>query len=262
MATNTDRIERLEALVMELFMRLRIETPPEIPSEGNQNGHESGERESHESDTETPETPATTETPGTIDTSAITDIGTWWELSKYLTAYHPSAFEEDDQPFVNLHLTCDICQEKRLRLPIWVDEQAYLGEDRDSEDLCVLPCGHFFGHHCIKQWVDQERQIEDGPPDCPKCRFPLLYPECGHPIKLRALRDLEDFEPEDMPILVPNTRLHVLDDDGKTLVDISNEDPEESDARHNFGVPANCRHCEKQKLIEAWEQRHRDHPTW
>ncbi|KAI0860048.1 hypothetical protein F4860DRAFT_234045 [Xylaria cubensis] len=190
----------------------------------------------------------------------ITDISTWSELSKYLTAYHPTSqasFEKME--YVDVHLNCDICQTRRLRLPDWIDSTAYGCGDHDSEDICVLPCGHFFGHSCIRTWMNTNK---DGVPSCPKCRFPLLYPECEHEINLRRLHDLRDFAPDDLIAKVPNTRMHILSYDGKTFLDISPEASEIFDAEVNFGVPDECHSCAKHRMLQRWERIRRQRALW
>ncbi|KAI1746590.1 hypothetical protein F4782DRAFT_43708 [Xylaria castorea] len=252
----SNKVPQPDNRVIEMLKSLCTHIPSENSSEESDSGHEFEDCEFCESDS----CENHTITHEIREIREITDISTWSELSKYITAYHPNAFDEaENESYVDIHLTCDICHDKRLRLPCWIDSSAYLSEDCDSEDLCVLPCGHFFGHHCIKQWADQKK---DGIPDCPNCRFALLYPECEHPIKLKALRDLNDFEPNDIPILVPNSRVHKLAADGKTFVDITPGDPELFDAAVNFGVPDDCYKCAKQKMIDSWERIRRRNTLW
>ncbi|KAI1739497.1 hypothetical protein F4680DRAFT_466347 [Xylaria scruposa] len=194
----------------------------------------------------------------TDDIPAITDISTWAELQKYLTAYHWRSFTSFEMiDYTNVRLTCDICQTKRLRLPSWIDRTADPRDPsyvQDSEDLCILPCGHFFGYCCIKRWMDTKK---DGVPCCPKCRFVLLYPECEHLIRLRAIKWIRDYDADDLVAMVPNTRKYVLDYDG-SFRDISPPAKEIFDAEVNFGVPDDCDHC----ALRTWQRVRRQRALW
>ncbi|KAI0444112.1 hypothetical protein F4803DRAFT_573737 [Xylaria telfairii] len=190
----------------------------------------------------------------------ITNVGTWRDLAMYITAFHPSSFDECEELFVDVHIDCDICQERRLQMPDWLDSTSYENEKWNSEPLSVLPCGHFFGYECLRGWMKMN-QNEGVTPTCPKCRFPLVYPKCQHALQPRALRDLGDFDPPDLPYLVPYTRIHKFNADGD-IEDITTRDPAENDAEHNFGVPDYCRDCARTRLIRQFEQEHRENPIW
>ncbi|KAI1126207.1 hypothetical protein F5Y10DRAFT_293965 [Nemania abortiva] len=197
------------------------------------------------------------------DPVPITDIGLWSELAKYITAFTPIALDEvgiDRE--VRIQLKCEICLDKDLRLPHWVSGCSKI-DRRSSEDICVLPCGHFFGKKCMMEWTKQSDYIQS--PVCPKCRFPLVHPKCKHKIHIKIVRasDLYVHMPNCVAHYVPFTRVHQLDPDNEgAFVDISEWDPEQADAQHNFGISAECYECEKQRMIEEWEKRRGDAIRW
>lgn len=66
-------------------------------------------------------------------------------------------------------IECTLCKEKQL---------AYAGQGfkkAEHEYPCLLPCGHFFGHHCLQTWLKDNDT-------CPSCRFLLRHPGCNHTI--------------------------------------------------------------------------------
>lgn len=65
---------------------------------------------------------------------------------------------------------CPICRE-----PVGV-----LRPDKTTEKWSRLPCGHRFGSHCIKRWVNMTRSDFERP-SCPICRGPASH-SCGHPV--------------------------------------------------------------------------------
>ncbi|KAJ2988308.1 hypothetical protein NUW58_g4047 [Xylaria curta] len=188
------------------------------------------------------------------DTETITNIGAWPELSKYITAFHPIALREVKiEAKVNIHLTCDICQDRRLWLPHWIDGHSHLNTPEHIEELCVLPCGHFFGFNCIVKWTEQQK-LDSVHPACPKCRFELIYPECEDPITLKPIGSLSEYHPGELAHIVPYTRVHRLQGDKKTFVDASAWSPDrEDEAADNFGVPGQCYECEREKVLSLWE---------
>ena len=46
------------------------------------------------------------------------------------------------------------------------------------ENWSVLPCGHMFGSHCIKHYI---QMVAYDRPQCPICRHSLVH-GCGHPV--------------------------------------------------------------------------------
>lgn len=46
------------------------------------------------------------------------------------------------------------------------------------ETWSVLPCGHLFGSHCIKHYI---QMVAYNRPQCPICRYSLVH-GCGHPV--------------------------------------------------------------------------------
>ncbi|OTB07649.1 hypothetical protein M426DRAFT_8644 [Hypoxylon sp. CI-4A] len=83
-----------------------------------------------------------------------------------------------------MDLTCQICQDKRLEVPLIVSPLRDPDDVYEVEPMVVLPCGHFFGAKCFEHWVETRRD-EDMIPDCPLCRLVLAYVECGHHLVLR-----------------------------------------------------------------------------
>ncbi|KAI1268098.1 hypothetical protein F5Y18DRAFT_377396 [Xylariaceae sp. FL1019] len=222
------------------------------------------------------------------DIIEITNIPTFSELGKYLTACCPTAVRPSDRK-VHIELSCEICHTTALALPKWVkakeekredsprdapevqpkdciDKQSepptaeqvgvqteeqmaarnedepqtspraqseFPVEDRadapveqpttsdnqessstttdDSADgakyIAVLPCDHFFGFTCWGKW--NKSAIEDGnAPVCPKCRFGMRHPGCGHVIFARALPPTIRTGVMDIPRLIPLARVH------------------------------------------------------
>ncbi|KAJ8123891.1 hypothetical protein ONZ43_g263 [Nemania bipapillata] len=182
----------------------------------------------------------------------ITHIGTWEELSSYITAYTPYIFEipnMNGKAWVKLH--CEICHVKRINLPEWLDGPSDTVETFDPENfehICVLPCNHFFGFECIQQWVKDQADLGKEP-SCPKCRFSLVHPGCKHKVKLEPLPQLSSFDPYHVTRIVPFTRVwHNLD-----IPDSYEWDPKEADADHDFGVTSDCYNCEKERMLRNWE---------
>jgi hypothetical protein len=62
---------------------------------------------------------------------------------------------------------CSICYE-----PI----SNYSRDPNATEKWCFLPCGHKFGHKCIRNWLALKEN-----PGCPMCRRSVEC-ACGHPI--------------------------------------------------------------------------------
>lgn len=88
---------------------------------------------------------------------------------------------------------CSICQTRRLRLPVKISK-SLRRNNRSTEPIAVLPCGHFYGYPCLDRWLsDKARNISDGDnPDCPTCRKSACHEECGHTIEIQPLCDRKD----------------------------------------------------------------------
>ncbi|RWA11841.1 hypothetical protein EKO27_g3262 [Xylaria grammica] len=177
----------------------------------------------------------------------VTDIAIWSELSKYITAYNPTALKDiGSNASVQVQLDCGICFAKRLLLPAWIDHdhQHLKSTQESSEQVCVLPCGHFFGDECITAWVKYGSH-GDKPPTCPSCRFELVHPMCKHPIELAKIPvELSAENPKDIVRHVPYTRVHQLKPgDQTTFVDVSGWGPDDVDTTNDFSVTDECCPC-------------------
>lgn len=188
--------------------------------------------------------PVPTPSPGRREPEVITDILIWSELTKYLTAYSPSqriirGIPEDIT--VDIQLDCIICS-RRLSLPSWIStENAEEPRLLHREPVCPLPCGHFFGRGCLKQWQIAARK-KGRIPACPICRFKLIHPdpECQHNLYLRCLFD---GLPEN-DWIVPFSRTYQLDSlDWKSFIDISEYDVIRPSLENNYHVGMKCLHC-------------------
>ncbi|KAI4869233.1 hypothetical protein F4820DRAFT_444355 [Hypoxylon rubiginosum] len=106
------------------------------------------------------------------------DIVMFGEMANYL-----SGFDIEGNRIV-LDLTCQICGDLKLDVsPRTAPEQS--AQDRqESEPFTVLPCGHFFGDYCLREWFCT-REDNELPRDCPYCRYVLVHERCGHNMKLR-----------------------------------------------------------------------------
>ncbi|KAI0842806.1 hypothetical protein F5Y06DRAFT_291802 [Hypoxylon sp. FL0890] len=83
-----------------------------------------------------------------------------------------------------INIPCPICGDSWLEVPPAVTPRLHPEETPSREPMAILPCGHFFGARCLDRWI-RTRQTEQLVPDCPLCRFPLVYEECGHPLQIR-----------------------------------------------------------------------------
>ncbi|KAI0521395.1 hypothetical protein F5B22DRAFT_662509 [Xylaria bambusicola] len=171
----------------------------------------------------------------------VNDISTWSELAKYITAFTPAAADEvPTLARAEVKLTCDICRTSHLRVPPWLAGNASF-TDENSENICVLPCGHFFGYECMKTWTT--RDIETAK-QCPNCRYKLTHPVCGDLIKIPVIRDLDPNDPKSVTYVIPYTREHRLKrGELYTFEDVSTWDPALADREHNFGVTIACHDC-------------------
>ncbi|KAI0798835.1 hypothetical protein GGR55DRAFT_702888 [Xylaria sp. FL0064] len=174
----------------------------------------------------------------------VTDIGVWSELAKYITAFRPDALARvGSDASIKVHLNCEICHDKLVKLPGWIrGDVSYT--DENSEALCVLPCGHFFGVECIRTWVRKQCENDNTVPLCPKCRFRLVYPDCRCPLELIETPTLDENSNEDITEHVLYTRVHeLLPGQEIKFVDISTWDPTLVDHEHNYGVSGSCEQC-------------------
>ncbi|KAI1264498.1 hypothetical protein F5Y18DRAFT_436886 [Xylariaceae sp. FL1019] len=155
---------------------------------------------------------------GSDKETVITDISTWSELAKYITAYCPTA-EGLEGRKIQIELTCQICMTSKLILPDWITSD-YCKKVRHGlhpspytynieEPLDVLPCGHFIGGECMATWF-KGLTDRDKIPTCPLCRFPLIHSGCGHCVRIRRCFEgyFETFQ--DYVAYVPNTKVHRL----------------------------------------------------
>ncbi|KAI1273210.1 hypothetical protein F5Y07DRAFT_411514 [Xylaria sp. FL0933] len=174
----------------------------------------------------------------------VTDVGVWSQLAKYITSFHPDALAKvGSDASIKVHLNCEICHDKLVRLPGWIREDISYTEE-NSEALCVLPCGHFFGAECIRTWVRQQYDQDNTVPLCPKCRFRLVYPDCGCPLEPNEVPTLEGDSNETITDHVMYTRVHELSPgSGRRFVDVTTWDPTLVDYEHNYGVSGSCEQC-------------------
>ncbi|KAI1142849.1 hypothetical protein F5Y05DRAFT_420711 [Hypoxylon sp. FL0543] len=85
---------------------------------------------------------------------------------------------------VIINIPCQICGDAWLEMPPAVSTRMQPEEKSKLEPMAVLPCGHFFGARCMDRWI-RTRRSEELVPDCPVCRLPLAYEECGHHVQIR-----------------------------------------------------------------------------
>ncbi|KAI0402719.1 hypothetical protein F4802DRAFT_342535 [Xylaria palmicola] len=92
-----------------------------------------------------------------------------------------------------LDIICQICQERRLTISALAEAYILNTEDlagpegpvdklfdlyaHGFEQTAVLPCGHIFGHRCVR-----EELLRQGGMTCPSCGFQMTYKDCGHAI--------------------------------------------------------------------------------
>ncbi|EGO61101.1 hypothetical protein NEUTE1DRAFT_120151 [Neurospora tetrasperma FGSC 2508] len=62
--------------------------------------------------------------------------------------------------------------------PICHEEIGSPSSEGIVETWSVLPCGHMFGSHCIKHYI---QMVAYDRPQCPICRYSLVH-GCGHPV--------------------------------------------------------------------------------
>ncbi|KAK3956068.1 hypothetical protein QBC32DRAFT_163834 [Pseudoneurospora amorphoporcata] len=62
--------------------------------------------------------------------------------------------------------------------PICHEEIGFPSSEGIVETWSVLPCGHMFGSHCIKHYI---QMVAYDRPQCPMCRYSLVH-GCGHPV--------------------------------------------------------------------------------
>ncbi|KAI1300954.1 hypothetical protein F5Y03DRAFT_222726 [Xylaria venustula] len=171
---------------------------------------------------------------------ALNIAGTWPKLAKYITAFSPNGRATTGTDLeVKIDLTCDICLIRHIKLPPWVrgPESA---ADRNSEGLCVLPCGHYFGYDCMSIWCKLHGE-------CPKCRYELIHLDCEHRIEIKMMEEnpmIPSVERYAAIEDVPFSRLHILKPDHhQVFQDVSNWDPSIADQDHDYGITPECYEC-------------------
>ncbi|KAK8010675.1 hypothetical protein PG990_009640 [Apiospora arundinis] len=95
--------------------------------------------------------------------------------------YIDTGVDPGTQQPVLLDLKCPCCG-YHLDVPARVSPNMF--PDAPIEPLAVLPCGHMIGSHCLDNWTrrrDEEREL----PNCPICRFELVYRVCGCLLRIR-----------------------------------------------------------------------------
>ncbi|KAJ3563133.1 hypothetical protein NPX13_g8307 [Xylaria arbuscula] len=88
-------------------------------------------------------------------------------------------FQED----VDFTLECYICR-KGLAINKNVDD--------NHETATMLPCGHVFGHECIKEWFQNSAT-------CPACRKDWRHQGCCHPLEPKAIQAGPNFTFQELP---------------------------------------------------------------
>ncbi|CAJ2514104.1 Uu.00g022230.m01.CDS01 [Anthostomella pinea] len=184
------------------------------------------------------------------------DIGYWPDLAKYITAYAPYTPKPENWTPVHISLECLVCRSGQLKLPSWVTDPDKMTES--SEELCVLPCGHFLGFDCMQMCVAQS-EADGRTPSCPKCRLELTYTKCKHEIPLRAVPELDADPRNVVQNQVPYARTHRLREAGSEN-DIRFKDTATWNDRHIDGtgetvaysvvIGSHCQSCEKELLLK------------
>ncbi|KAI1802394.1 hypothetical protein F4811DRAFT_529597 [Daldinia bambusicola] len=122
-------------------------------------------------------------------------VSVFGDFAKYIEPGLDSAGRQ-----VELDLTCIISNTS-------LDVYTRNSRPRDPDDaartepMAVLPCGHYFGFKGIDDWI-RTRVTDEMPPDCPACRFFLIYPQCGHEIKIRPY-DARFQRDGQLPLTIP-----------------------------------------------------------
>ncbi|KAK3403507.1 Hus1-like protein-domain-containing protein [Sordaria brevicollis] len=90
-----------------------------------------------------------------------------WEtkIKEKPVAEQQSSEDEEEDPADKM---CPICHE----------EIGSPSSEGIVETWSVLPCGHLFGSHCIKHYI---QMVAYDRPQCPICRYSLVH-GCGHPV--------------------------------------------------------------------------------
>ncbi|OTA55492.1 hypothetical protein K449DRAFT_438716 [Hypoxylon sp. EC38] len=115
-----------------------------------------------------------------VQTRVISDMSLFSDIVEYFD----TGVDLDGNHIV-LNLECTLCHENRLEVPPAVSPRVHPEEATSLEPMVVLPCGHFFGAWCLRQWVRPDPTGELFLDNCPLCRFPVKYPECGHNILIQ-----------------------------------------------------------------------------
>ncbi|KAI3328038.1 hypothetical protein HD806DRAFT_484814 [Xylariaceae sp. AK1471] len=88
-------------------------------------------------------------------------------------------------PIVEFNVECGIC-EKKLAITQPADDSS----SSSVEAFAILPCGHSFGHECVRIWLSSESSNGS----CPSCRRSLQFRECGHDLVPRRLQFRPGFD--------------------------------------------------------------------
>ncbi|KAK8080566.1 RING/U-box [Apiospora hydei] len=135
----------------------------------------------------------------------------WQELNRQQTRIisHEAKFHEiapyldtgldpvSGQP-VLIDLECGVCGH-HLDVPRRVSPNDY--PDAPLEPLCVLPCGHMMGTHCLDHWIRRADEAWQAP-TCPLCRFKLRYTKCKCQMRFREFSPLLPRE-QQVPLTIP-----------------------------------------------------------
>ncbi|EMR63713.1 putative cell cycle checkpoint protein [Eutypa lata UCREL1] len=106
----------------------------------------------------------------------IIDEGNYWPAIHNTVQ---AGFVRDGRP-VRIGLRCGICDDHVLAFP---PGALHNPDSQATDNVVVLPCGHFYGTTCIARWrATQDRNGQT--PTCPACRYPLVHRACGHPVSL------------------------------------------------------------------------------
>ncbi|KAK7956188.1 RING/U-box [Apiospora aurea] len=96
---------------------------------------------------------------------------------------------------VLIDLECDVCGH-HLDVPRRVSPNDY--PDAPLEPLCVLPCGHMMGTHCLDHWIRRADEAWQAP-TCPLCRFQAAPRQVQVPDAVSPLLPRE----QQVPLTIP-----------------------------------------------------------
>lgn len=130
------------------------------------------------------------------DTQAVTRLE---HVTRIQTTFFRTAFSER-----NSWNTCTICEKK---------------PPESGEEWCVLPCGHAFGHRCVRQFF-----LWPSFRNCPTCVVPALH-TCGHPVAPAMLPGVTDLRGVELMRGLKRAALH-LDEQVRSACGYCQERPE------------------------------------